>query len=242
MKRFTYIIILTIILICFAACGKGEENRPDLSSEEYVYVPSTAPAVMQTEPYTTLPYTEPSSIEEENSSALSSEPTTQPTVTAPVSETTSAPAAETVPSTTAPVPSQPPVSQTVPSETQTSELTTVSLDIELPDANGTMVVDTSPGNKFIAAVTGSGKTDASLLAAVYAVPESGQNYVFEFYDSAGRSKDDLRRVYLMDAAGNITSVAAAKASEKVNISSTENWFCFNVLIKGVIFDAIAEDL
>ena len=53
--------------------------------------------------------------------------------------------------------------------------TEVDLSIELPSANGKMEVDTSRGNKFTVIVSEERGIDASFLAAVYSVPDSGQN-------------------------------------------------------------------
>jgi hypothetical protein len=118
----------------------------------------------------------------------------------------------------------------------------VDLSIRLPDANGTMEVSLDPSNKFIKAVHNARGVDTSLLAAVYSVPESGQNYVFEFSSAGKRTADDLRRVYLLTADGAITSVAASKNTERENLSATENWFCMNVLIKGMVFKAVEDKL
>ncbi len=118
----------------------------------------------------------------------------------------------------------------------------VDLSISMPDKNGTMVTDKSKDNKFIKIINSQRKIDSSLLVAVYAVPESGQNYVFEFEDASVRTADSLRRVYLIDANGNITGVASSVASEKEHLSAVENWFCMNVLIKEVIFPAIEKDM
>ncbi len=112
----------------------------------------------------------------------------------------------------------------------------------MPEKNGMMVVDISSSNKFIKIVKNKKDVDAELLAAVFSVPDSGQNYVFEFYDENGRDADDIRRVYLIDTKGKITGVAAVNASEKENISSIENWFCMNVLIKELVYPAISKDL
>lgn len=123
---------------------------------------------------------------------------------------------------------------------ETVSVTEVDLDITLPEANGKMVVDRSPSNRFTAAIASQKKIDTDLLVAVYSVPESGQNYVFEFYTNDKHSKDNIRRVYLLDSNCKITGVAASSASERENLSTTENWFCMTVLIKGVIFPEIEE--
>ena len=117
----------------------------------------------------------------------------------------------------------------------------VDLTISMPEKNGTMVTDGSEDNKYIKIVTDKKDVDADLLLAVFAVPESGQNYVFEFYDK-NMTAENIRRVYLIDTDGKITSVAAVKVSEKENLSTIENWFCMNVLIKEVVFPAISENI
>ncbi len=117
----------------------------------------------------------------------------------------------------------------------------VELSISMPEKNGTMMTDKDSDNKFIRIVNKEKGIDAGLLLAVYSVPESGQNYVFEFYDAEDFSAEKIRRVYLIDSFGDITSVAAAESSEKENISPVENWFCMNVLIKEIIYPAVTED-
>ena len=242
MKKY-FIIILTLILLLSAlsSCG-GKETADDPSerySSEYVYVSETIPentvGEEPSEESTSMPVTEPTSAQPYT--AVTETTTYAPSVSVPVTsapETTAVqPTTETPGTTAAPETTAAPVTQ---------ESTSVDLTVELPDANGKMEVDTSPRNKFTSAVSEKRGIDSSLLAAVYAVPASGQNYVLEFTKTDSRAKNDLRRVYLLDDNCNITSVAAAKSTEKENISSTENWFCFNVLIKGVIFDAIADKL
>ncbi len=126
--------------------------------------------------------------------------------------------------------------------TGSQQMTEVDLGISMPEKNGTMVVDSSVSNKFIQIVEDKKDIDPSLLVAVYSVPESGQNYVFEFYDDDGREADDIRRVYLIDSSGKITGIAAVKASERENVSSVENWFCMNVLIKELVYPAVKDEL
>ncbi len=118
----------------------------------------------------------------------------------------------------------------------------ITLDISMPEKNGTMVTDKDSDNKYIKIVNEERGVYSALLVAVFSVPESGQNYVFEYKNENDRTAEDIRRVYLIDADGNITGVAAVAASEKENISSVENWFCMNVLIKGVIYPAIVDDI
>lgn len=252
MKK-TLIIIFTLNLLFLCACGcaineyAGGTTQP---AEEYSYTPGYVTSTNE------VTYSEETSSADLAETTQEQPPTVSPPVTQPPTTalreepsatdayTTEAPARET----TLPQPSDAPSSETsAPAQTTeaakpSEESTTVNLGVELPQANGTMQVDNSSSNKFISAVVKKRSIDASLLAAVYSVPESGQNYVLEFNDRSARSKNDLRRVYLLNDACEIVSVAAAKVSEKENISSTENWFCFNVLIKGVIFDAIANGL
>lgn len=153
--------------------------------------------------------------------------TTEPRTETPSERKTETPSAATEPTT---------------AKGQKTDSAEVDLSIELPSANGKMEVDTSRGNKFTVIVSEERGIDASYLAAVYSVPDSGQNYVFEFSSKTGRTADDLRRVYLIDANGKITGVAAKKASEKENISAVENWFCINVIIKNLIFPSVEDEL
>lgn len=161
-------------------------------------------------------------------------------------EETTAHSSNSQPTTNAPATERSTQRGTAPTEKPTSgktpaQETEVDLSIDVPSANGTIEVDTSRGNKFTVIVSDERKIDAAYLLAVYSVPNSGQNYVFEFSSKTGRSEDDLRRVYLIDANGKITGVAAKKASEKENISAVENWFCMNVLIKNLLFPAVEKE-
>lgn len=126
--------------------------------------------------------------------------------------------------------------------TSSASLTEVDLSISMPVKNGTMLTDSSADNKFIMIVNKKRNIEPDLLAAVFSVPESGQNYVFEFYDEDGRTVDDIRRVYLIDSDGDIVSVSAVLSSEKENISSVENWFSMNVLIKEIIYPAVKDEI
>ncbi len=118
----------------------------------------------------------------------------------------------------------------------------IDLSISMPEKNGTMVVDTSAENKFVAIVCNERGIDSGLLAAVYSVPESGQNYVFEFVSGKERSVESLRRVYLIDENGSIVGVAATKSAEMENVTAVENWFCMNVLIKELIYPSVEKDI
>lgn len=128
------------------------------------------------------------------------------------------------------------------STTVAHDITQVDLSIEMPEKNGSMQTDSSPDNKFIEIVKNERKIDDKLLVAVFSVPDTGQNYVFEFKNADNRSADNIRRVYLIDEKGKITSVAADNSAEKENVSSVENWFCMNVLIKEVIYPAIEQEI
>ncbi len=173
---------------------------------------------------------QPSASYEPETTAAATEPETETAATQPSAENSTIQTSEAVQSTEK------------ASESSTAASKDVDLSIVLPSANGDMEVDTSPGNKFIAIVNNERQIDTSYLAAVYSVPDSGQNYVFEFSSSTGRTADDLRRVYLIDTNGKITGVAAKNASEKENVSSVENWFCMNVLIKKLVFPAVENEL
>lgn len=126
--------------------------------------------------------------------------------------------------------------------TANTSLTEVDLSISMPEKNGIMVTDSSDGNEYIKIVYRERDIDPALLVAVFSVPESGQNYVIEFYDEEGRTVDDIRRVYLIDSDGDIVSVSAVLSSEKENISSVENWFSMNVLIKEIIYPAVKDEI
>lgn len=117
---------------------------------------------------------------------------------------------------------------------------TVDLSIDMPEPNGTMFVSSDADNKYIKKVVSEREIDPSLLAAVYSVPESGQNYVFEFYSAGERSANNIRRVFFINSSGMIESVVASKSTERENISATENWFSMNVLIKQMIFPAVKD--
>lgn len=133
-------------------------------------------------------------------------------------------------------------------ETTTQFNGDAKLNITLPSANGEMHFSQSASNKFIAIVNASREIDASLLVSVYSLPDTGQNYVLEFNgstDGAGRlvrTADTLRRVYLIDTSGAIKYVAAASSDETENVSSVENWFCMEVIMKQMIMPEIADDL
>lgn len=126
--------------------------------------------------------------------------------------------------------------------------TGVTINATLPEANGKMIFNDSPDSKYMQIVIEKYKFNPKMLASVYSSPNTGQNYVFEFNgtkDSSGRyirNQDTLRRVYLIDENDNIVSVAAAKSSERVNISQSENWISMEVLIKKMILPEIQEQL
>ena len=235
MKKSPYILILTLIIavLSFNSCLK---LNSDILTTETTESQST---VYVFEPYSTEAATEyeETSVSEMITTEIFSQ-VSEPPMEIITDESTVAPTREAVTENIQTTTEN----KTTEHTTTVQEDTTVDLSVELPDANGKIYVDTSASNKFTATVANERKVDTELLAAVYSVPASGQNYVLEFYSGKEHTADNLRRVYLLDDNCKITSVAAAKSSEKENISSTENWFCFNVLIKGVIFDAVAEDL
>lgn len=219
-------VICTVCLIFMLVAGGCTVNLPEVGvSSEYEYEYRTTAPVNQ-EQTTQIPQQEETTAE-----SVSDESTA-------VNEITTAPVIE--PETTQ-VSSQPsePGSETTEAVSIPAEM---ELSISMPDKNGTMVTEKFSDNKFIKLISEERGIDSDLLVAVFAVPESGQNYVFEFTSSTKRTADALRRVYLIDADGAVTGVAASKGAEKENLSAVENWFCMNVLIKGVIFPAIANDL
>ncbi len=238
--------------LCFAGCSFFVEEETAATGGEYNYVSSSSDFGTGDVPSATAPIPPETSSEQPDAasdlpSTLPSEsslpslqpvqptkpdvtepPAIRPTVPVPVE-----PAATAQPTDPQPTAPQPPASEPV------SE---VDLSLELPEANGTMQVSRDPSNALIRAVHNSRGVDTSLLAAVYTVPANDQNYVFEFKTASKRGADDLRRVYLLNGDGVIQSVAAARNSERENLSVSENWFDFTVLIKGVIFPEIQDRL
>ncbi|GEM_PF-1640853 len=231
MRKFLPVIAAGLIVFTLCGCSffvTEVETGASGSSSEYTYY--SAPAS------TTAPAAQPSSTQS-SSQAGTTVPVTEPSSGATV----------TMPASTAIRPTETTAlepMQTAAPETSSSVNSdgNVDLGIQLPDANGTMEVSLDPANSFIKAVHTARGIDTSLLAAVYAVPESGQNYVLEFNSAGKRTSDNLRRVYLLKADGSIASVAAAKNSERENLSATENWFCMNVLIKSMVMNAVADKL
>lgn len=218
MKRIYLIAVPAVLLVFFSSCGAFLADGPTGVTEQtsgYIYTESVT---------TTSAPIEELSTEEESGSEAASGAEEQ---TGGVPSTVPAQPTETAQTASQPVSEAPEI------------VSKVDLSIAMPDANGKMQVDNSAENRFIAKVSKERGIDASLLAAVYSVPESGQNYVFEFTSASGRDVQNIRRVFLLDAAANITSVAAVNTSEREGISSTENWFCMNVLIKKVVFPAIS---
>ena len=123
-----------------------------------------------------------------------------------------------------------------------------TLPATLPAPNGTMHVDTNTNNKFIQIVHQQYGISEQLLTAVYALPDTGQNYVLEWTgekDAGGkliRSADTLRRCFLIDTAGKVTAVAASDSGERENMSLAENRLAMETLIKRVILPKIEEEL
>ena len=221
MEKFIPVAAALLLCLMFTSCRSDEKNSPPVVSGYTYYSSVTEEPASVSEETTTVPAETTTSAE--TSSAVQSEPaTTMILVTLTAQQT---------------------VSQTVPATEPTSAVTepsSVDLSIAMPEANATMKVDKSPSNRFVCAVSSSYGIDAARLAAVVSVPDNGQNYVFEFSSPDARGADDIVRVFLLDSACSINSIAAAESSQRKNISQTENWFCMNVLIKGVIYPAIKD--
>lgn len=239
MKRVRQLICLTLVssalITAMTSCRQPDDTAGTTApvADGYTYYPSS--------------FEEYSTAFEETSAASGGEETspsqaqTQENVSAPHTEQqTTRKNGEQQTNKTPSAPTTSP--QKTPEKTTASqENTNVDLSIEVPSANGQMEVDTSRGNKFTVIVSEERKIDPSYLIAVYSVPDSGQNYVFEFTSKTSRTENDLRRVYLIDKNGKITGVAAKNANEKENVSAIENWFCMNVLIKKMIFPAVKDE-
>ena len=223
-----------LLTAALSGCGAGRET-PSVGEYSYVYesetlsapVYSTSPTV----PSGTLPSSAPATtLPTQPVTTLPSVPETAPSLPVPTTE---------VPTTEIPVtlPPEVPTTDVLPTDAQGR----IDLHVELPDANGTMVVSTERTNPYIALVSAQRNLPVERLVAVYTVPQTGQNYVFEF-NAGARTVENLRRVYLIDRNDQIDSVAATDWNEAENVSQTENWFCMNVLIKNMIFPKIAGEL
>ena len=220
-------VIFAVSLLAVILLGGCTLSLPDISTTsayEYEYRTTVPQVPEETSAQPSVPEETTSDLSA-GETTLPAEITTEVVTQAPIPEETTAaePASDVV---TEPV--------SIPPE--------MDLSISMPEKNGTMVTDKSADNKFIKLISDERRIDSSLLVAVYAVPESGQNYVFQFSDEVTRTADSLKKVYLIDAEGNITGVAASDSSAKENLSTVENWFCMNVLIKGVIFPAMEKDI
>ncbi len=236
MKKI-YAALVILLPLLLSGCGlfaAQVETSSSFDPAEYSYVYTPESDSTQAVPASE----EPASVTEEPS--ISSVPATEPAsvVTVPNVELPSPPD-------TTKAPAEPSTGGTAQTETTTAVITRpsdgeIDLSIQMPEANGVMEVSKDPENVFIAAVHEARGIDTALLAAVYAVPESGQNYVFEFRNASERTAESLRRVYLLQTDGKIVSVAASDSAEKENLSATENWFCMNVLIKNMVFPAVKD--
>jgi len=246
MKFFAFVLVIMLVA-GLAACNSGTPSvNTTTTTYNYIYTPS--------EPSSFAEETLSTEAESETQTQLQettvTQETTVPQETTAVSPETTTVAPETTtsaPESTVPAETtteQESTTKEVPETTTASEASDITLNMSMPEANGTMEVDLSEDNKYIQIVVNKRGIDASLLVAVYSVPESGQNYVFEFSSEGAenRTVDNLRRVYLIDSSGKISFVAAASSSEAENVSVVENWFNMNVLIKGMIFPAIEDKL
>lgn len=168
-------------------------------------------------------------------------PQSAPPATVPASSQTVVPtlSQETIPTAAA---------QTTAEQATAAQTTTARQESTLPSPNGAMHVDLSSDNRFIQIVSRQYGISASLLSAVYVLPDSGQNYVLEWTgqtDANGkliRSADTLRRCFLIDTAGKVASVAATDSSERENMSAAENKIAMETLIKRVILPELAGNL
>lgn len=247
MKKIPVILILMTLPVLFISCSKNEPVT-ERTTSDYVYHSS----VMTTGAYEEEIATGESTTEETSAAETTTDGAAAETVsdlsgyvTVIVSDTTGNPAPS-VPASVQPVPPQ--TTPVQPASTTAAPVHTtaypveseVDLSINMPQSNGKMKVIKSPSDKYIDKVSSDKGIDASRLCAVVTVPENGQNYVFEFSSASGRGVNDLKKVYLLDSYCNILNVASSDASQRVNLSTTENWFCMNVLIKGVVFPAIKD--
>lgn len=252
--KFVALLLVVLLVSGFVACNSDIQSGTSVTTTyNYIYSPSETStcvadpeSTVLTEEITTLP-AESEAYTQEPVEATTQETTAQettasaPQTTAPVETTTFAPQTTLLPETTTQTET---TTQKNPETTSFAPSSDITLNMSVPEANGTMEVDLSEDNEYIQIVVSERDIDSELLVAVYSVPESGQNYVFEF-SAAGaenRTAENIRRVYLIDSSGKIAYVSAASSSEAENVSVVENWFNMTVLIKGMIFPAIEEHL
>lgn len=224
MLRRVLALTSAMLIVCLCGCADSLPATETTQYDEYM----TTTVVL---PETTVEITTEEAVATEAATTLPEETTQEQTTQPPVTEAL----------TTQIMPEESTSAQA--EETTTAVVfTEVDLSVSMPEKNGTMVTDTSYDNKYIRIVCDKRGIDKELLVAVYAVPESGQNYVFEFYDVEDFTAENIRRVFLIDSDGAITGVAATKSSERENVSAVENWFCMNVLIKELIFPAVSDNI
>ena len=150
---------------------------------------------------------------------------------------TTIPPATTVPATvsTTAAPAQPSETKAEPPQDTAAQFTS---------DKGSLTVDLSADNKFIRIVSGEKGISPALLTAVYALPDSGQNYVLEWNGETGadgallRTADTVRRCYLIDTSGKITDIAAADFNECVGMNRIENSVAMETLIKKMLIPQI----
>lgn len=250
--RFVALLLVVILVSGLVACVTDVQHETTVTTTyNYIYTPSETSAYVEETQSTVREEETTQQVEEsatQETTTLASETTAGAETTTLVVETTvSAETTTLMPQTTLPPETTTEKESTTQDVTETAPPVTASditLNMSVPDANGTMEVDLSDDNKYTQIVVSERDIDSSLLVAVYSVPESGQNYVFEFLSAGAenRTAENIRRVYLIDSAGKIAYVAAAYSSEAENVSVVENWFNMNVLIKGMIFPAIEDKL
>ena len=238
--KFFVLALIMVLVTGLAACNFGTPSENIVTTTyNYIYTPSETSSSAE-ETFSTETESETQTQLQETTAAQ--ETTLLQETTAVAQEATTLASETTVSAQT--TTEQESTTKKVAETTTPSASSEFTLNMSVPEANGTMEVDLSEDNKYTQIVVNKRGIDASLLVAVYSVPESGQNYVFEFSSEGAenRTVNNLRRVYLIDSSGKITYVTASSSSEAENVSVVENWFNMNVLIKGMIFPAIEDRL
>jgi hypothetical protein len=106
--------------------------------------------------------------------------------------------------------------------------------------NGDNMLSDHHENQYIKLVAGEYNVDTDLLVAIYSVPDTGNNFVFEFSgkkDSSGniiKSPDTLKKVYQIDINRNI-KVATENGVGNVGVSYAEGILCFN-MVKTIVME------
>lgn len=104
--------------------------------------------------------------------------------------------------------------------------------------NGDNVLSDYHDNKYIKLVSKKYNVDAEKLVAIYSQPDTGNNFVLQFYDKRDedgnivKSPDTLEKLYLIDEDGNVC-VATGKTTGNEGVSYAEGTLSF-YMVKTIV--------